>query len=70
MKLNQVEFKKLIVKEFNNNYNECARALNVDTSTVWRAANGKSKGGIKLIGSLINYCSKKELDYNKYIFLS
>lgn len=54
-------------EEFNGNYNECARKLDLSPSTIWRAANGTGKAGIKIITKVIEYCNNKGISYRKYI---
>jgi len=62
-------FLKLLEKDFQGNCAKCARALNVNTSTVCRVINGNSKGGIKLLTKLMQYCKSNDISYEDIIFI-
>jgi hypothetical protein len=68
--INIKSFKKLIKAKFKNNLHECARALKVNPSTVWRVVNENSNAGTKFLGNLIEYCNSNDLNFNDYIFLN
>jgi plasmid maintenance system antidote protein VapI len=59
--------KKLVNERFNGNMNTCARVLNVSHSTISRVISGKRNPGGKLIYSIVTYCNKREIDYNRYL---
>lgn len=61
-------FKKLIEEQFDGNYNNCARSLDLAPSTVWRIATGNSKAGIKTITNIVKYCNEKHIKYDSYVF--
>ncbi len=70
MNMTKEAIKKLVNEQFDGSYNKCARNLSLAPSTVCRIANGTSKAGIKVITSVMKYCSEKDINYDKYINLS
>lgn len=70
MNVNTENFKKLVDANFEGSLVKCAKALNVDHSTIWRVANGNNNMGIKLLSNLMEYCNKNSLNYSDYIFLN
>ena len=69
MYIRQEAFINLIETKFNGNYHECARALNINSSTVWRVAKGSSSAGLKMLTKLMQYCNSNNLNYKEFIFL-
>jgi hypothetical protein len=69
MHINKEVFFQFIQINFEGSLNKCAQELNVWPSTIWRAANGYSKVGAKLLINLMQYCNKNKLNYNDIIFL-
>ena len=69
MQLNRGIFLEFIKGNFQGHMYECARALNMSPSTVWRVANGYSKAGIKFLTNLRQYFkANNKLDYEGIIF--
>lgn len=53
------------------NYNAFARELGLNVAHLYRTLNNpNSKAGAKFLGSLMNFCERKNLDYKDYIFLN
>lgn len=69
MYINVEKFKNLIINEFDNNLHQCARALDINPSTICRIVNSNSNGGTKFFGNFMNYCKTNGLDFNEFIFL-
>lgn len=57
----------LMSARYNGNYNRFARDLQVDPSHLYRYINGGVGGGKKLIGAVIKYCIKNEIDFEEYV---
>lgn len=70
MNISTEDFIKFVDSNFSGSCYKCAKALNVEPSTVWRVLNGRNSAGIKLLTSIMQYCNSNRLDYNDYIFLT
>jgi len=68
MNIKREGFLELLEKNFEGNCAKCARAINVNTSTVCRIINGNSKGGLQVVTKLMQYCKKNGVNYEKVIF--
>jgi hypothetical protein len=60
--------RELMAANANGNYNEFSRQLGVDVAQLHRVLNTDSNAGPKLLGKLMIYCQKNNLDFNSYIF--
>lgn len=67
MGLNIKALKDFIDKNFNGNYKDFAKAININSITVWRILNRKSKAGEKFLTNLMLYCKKYGYSY-EYFF--
>ncbi|MGE5631591.1 MAG: hypothetical protein ACM3TR_10915 [Caulobacteraceae bacterium] len=62
---------ELMERYCEGNYNAFARELGLNVAHLYRTLNNpNSKAGAKFLGSLIDFCERKELDYKEYIFLN
>lgn len=62
--------KEFIDKNHNGNYKDFAKAVNVNSITVWRILNGKSNAGEKFLTNLMLYCKKHGYSYEYFFELS
>ena len=69
MELNTEKFKELFEEEFNGNYAEAGRQLNVAPAQIFRIINNKGKAGAVFFGKLYAYCDTHKLNFKSYIFL-
>lgn len=69
MFLNKEKVRELMNNKANGNYHEFSRQLGVDVAQLHRVLNTESKAGPKLLGKLMKYCQKRNLDFYSYIFL-
>lgn len=67
MGLNIKALRDFIDKIHNGNYKDFARAININSITVWRILNKKSNAGEKFLTSLMLYCKKHGYSY-EYFF--
>ena len=69
MKPNIEKIKTLIKEQFCNDYRVMAKAIGVDTTTIYRVITKRTNGGTKFFSGLIKYCETNKLSYKDYIFL-
>lgn len=68
MSKSSIGLKKLVDDEFGGNMYACAKNLDVSPSTIWRVIRGNSNPGYKLISKIDQYCKRRDIDKNNYIF--
>jgi hypothetical protein len=68
MLVNKEMVKNLMYEYFEGNYNAFARALGLNPGHLHRLLNkNECQAGPKVLGSLVQFCESKQLDYKKYI---
>lgn len=71
MRVNKAKFRlEIFEKRFKGNYNQCAKALGVETPQLHRFLKlENSQAGALLLGGLYSFCEKNGLSFRDYIFL-
>ena len=67
MKIKTTEIYKLVGEKFRGNMAAFCRELDIRYTTAWRALTGASKGCVKFIPALAQYCKANGLDIADYI---
>lgn len=67
MKAKRDEVFQLMRTYCNGSYNRFARELEVDPAHLYRYLNTGVGGGKKIIGAVIRFCRKNQLDFEEYI---
>ncbi len=69
MKARRDKLIELMNNYCNGNYHKFARDLGIDPSHLYRYINTGIGGGTKMIGSVIKFCKRNNLDFEEYIEL-
>lgn len=70
MELNKEKFRKEIFeKDFDGNYNQCARALDVHVPQMHRILTSDDQAGAKFLGKLKVYCDSHGHIFDEFIIL-
>jgi hypothetical protein len=67
MRANKEKLELLMKKYCCGNYNRFARELGIDPSHLYRYINSGVGGGKKLIGAVMKFCIKNQLDFEEYV---
>lgn len=70
MLFNRDNFIKFVSETFNNNHSKCAKALNVNASTIGRIINNSNNAGTAFLNKLLNYCNTNNLDFGVFFEIS
>lgn len=71
MQINIEELKKLLDEQFNGNQTVFAKEMGLERTHVNKVFKNNGKGaGSLFCGAIIKYCKEKNINYEKYIFLS
>ena len=69
MKVKRDKVFELMDTYYKGNFSAFARALELDTSHMYKCMNFGLGGGKKVLGAVIKFCKEKGLDYEYYIEL-
>ncbi len=58
---------ELMEQYYDGNYNRFAKELEVDPSHLYRFLTTGIGGGKKIIGAVLKFCKKNDLDFEDYI---
>jgi hypothetical protein len=68
IKLNVELISELIKEDFQGNYKDFAKAINVNSVTVYRILTNRSNAGEKFISNFMAYCKNKQYEIEQYFF--
>ncbi len=65
--LDKAKMMQLMTEQCKGNYNLFARELGIDPGHLHRFLNTGVGGGKKMIFGLMDYCSRNNIDYRKFL---